>query len=82
MYPTNYLGSMTLCKEISLISQIQTGYWNHEECLPQEYMECGGDASARGDSTNPPDINQARLFQRKLILTSMSLIWPCSIMST
>ena len=53
MYPTNYLGSMTLCKEIYLISQTKTNQWNHEESFPQEQVESGGITNARGSSTNP-----------------------------
>ena len=34
---------------------LQTGYWNNEECISQEDVERGGNASARGASINPPD---------------------------
>ena len=60
MYPTSYLGRMTLCKEISLTIQTQPGHWNNEEGILQEDMELRGDASSHGASNDPPNKNKSR----------------------
>ena len=36
---------------------MKPGHWNDEECLSQEDVKLGGDASACGASANPPNKN-------------------------
>ena len=48
---------MTLCKEISVISQTKPDQWNNEERLTQEKLEHEGGTTTCGASTNPPDKN-------------------------